>query len=117
MKKWDIFVLALHAFAYVLWFWDSKTVEAWRTRRRYWAEFEENEKYADAFMEDIYNYIDLHESAHRDEMEKQKKAAMDRHPTSYKADNETIAKLARKKPPRTPRPNNEFWPFFNDWDK
>jgi hypothetical protein len=124
MKKWEIFVLALHALAYVLWFWDSKTIEAWKTRRRYWAALEEEKKYSDGFMDEIYDYIELHESAHKEEREKQKKQAMDRHPTSYKPDNETLARLARdemskkrKNPPRTRPANMDFWPMFDEWDK
>lgn len=120
MKKWEIFVLALHALAYVLWYWDSKTVEAWKTRRRYWAALEEEKKYSDGFMADIYNYIEEHEA----ERQKNRKQAMERHPTSYKPDNETLARLARDEmskkrnnPPRNRPGNMDFWPMFDEWDR
>jgi hypothetical protein len=105
MKKWEIFVLAIHGLAYVLWYWDSKTVESWRNRRRYWAGVREAEIVSRTFEEDLYAYLNeqsrdarkMHEYGHLSERERLRREAMRRHPTraQFNVDYETMMGISK----------------------
>jgi len=121
MKKWEIFVLAIHGLAYVLWYWDSKTVEAWRNRRRYWAGVREAEMVSRTFEEDLYAYLNeqsqdarkKHEDAHLSERETLRREAMRRHPTSmrFDIDPDTMMKITKDDTAR----ENKFSKEFDFW--
>lgn len=114
MKTWDIWVLAIHAAAYTVWFFDSKTIGAWRARRKFW-------KTAPAPRRS-YELLET-------EAQKARKDALSKHPAGtrysgmFATDSGTMARIA-KESTRTRgsrsswayRPADSFWPIVKNED-
>lgn len=124
MSSWEIFIIAIHVFAYGLWAADSKTIESWRNRRRYIRALKAHER-----EHEKTKFDKAVEKLIAEERGRDRKNAISRHPAgsaragSFTTDNETLARLARQKNDRnrhswkySPTDVN-FWPIFRDDDR
>lgn len=102
MEIKDFWILGLHAFVYLIWFFDSRTVESWRNKRRFW-------KSAPAAAAGPRPHVKIHAEFHDNAVRRQQERldAMRRHPAGSKnpgklrneqlsIDNQTIARIVRE---------------------